>query len=186
MSGLTITIIILALAALGVLPWVLRPLRRASRSPETPAQLPIESFLPRHYGYFPQVRQALSGVDREYLDRVAPREVAQAAYRERRGVARQFLAGLHEDFSNLERLARTVAALSPVISSEQETERLLLGLQFRLLYVWVWLRLSTGRVPLNQIEQLTGLVGRLATRMDQAMAAIGALSVPELNSNLHA
>src|SRR6267154_1014910 len=87
-------------------------------------------WLPRPYGYFPQVRQALSSVDKEYLDKVAPREVAQMALRERRGVARQFLAGLRQEFSILERLARMVAALSPVISSDQETERLVLGLQF--------------------------------------------------------
>ncbi len=121
----------------------------------------------------------------EYLDRVAPRDVAQTAHRERRAVARQFLAGLHEDFSNLERLARMIAALSPVISGEQETERLILGLKFRLLYARVWLRLSTGREPLEQLEQLTSLVGRLATRMEQAMAAVSALSVPGLNSSLN-
>jgi len=88
----------------------------------------MESFLPRHYRFFPQVRQALSASDGEYLDRLAPRDVAQTVHRERRAVARQFLAGLHEDFSSLERLARMVAALSPVISSEQEKERLILGL----------------------------------------------------------
>jgi hypothetical protein len=145
----------------------------------------MESFLPRHYRFFPQVRQALSASDGEYLDRVAPRDVAQSVHQERRAVARKFLAGLHEDFSCLERLARMVAALSPVISSEQETERLILGLKFRLLYAWVLLRLSTGRAPLEQIEQLTGLVGRLATRMDQAMAAVSALSAPGLNSSLN-
>ena len=79
-----------------------------------------------------------------------------------------------------------IAALSPAISSEQETERLILGLKFRLLYARVWLRLSTGREPLEQLEQLTGLVGRLATRMEQAMTAVGALSAPGLNSTLSA
>ena len=166
--------------------WLLRPGRHALRSGQSPTDLRLENFLPRHYGYFPQVRQALSSVDREYLDKVAPREVAQKAHRERRGVARQFLAGLSQDFSNLERLARMVAALSPVISSEQETKRLVLGLQFRLLYAWVWFNLSTGRVPLHQLEHLTGLVGRLASHMEQAMDAVGALSAPGLNSNLRA
>jgi len=185
MTNLSITVLAAIVFFLVVL-WLLRPWRYAPRSGRSPKDLRLENFLPRHYGYFPQVRQALSPVDKEYLDKVAPREVAQMALRERRGVARQFLAGLRQDFSNLERLARMVAALSPVISSDQETERLVLGLQFRLLYAWVWLRLSTGRVPLGQIEHLTGLVGRLATRMEQAMAAVGALSAPGLNSNLHA
>jgi hypothetical protein len=78
-----------------------------------------------------------------------------------------------------------VAALSPVVSREQETERLLLGMRFRVLYAWVWLRLSTGPAPLEQIEHLTGLVGRFATRMEQAMTAISALSVPGLDPRLN-
>src|ERR1700682_2259 len=186
MSGLTIITIFLAIAFLGVLLWLLRPRRGAPKAGQFPMDLKMESFLPRHCRYFPQVRQALSASDEEYLDRVAPRDVAQSAYRERRAVARKFLAGLREDFSNLERLARMVAALSPVISSEQETERLILGMKFRVLYAWVWLRLSTGRAPLEQIDQLTGLVGRLATRLEQAMAAVGALSAPGLDSSLKA
>jgi hypothetical protein len=185
MNNFAIPVLLAIIFSLAVL-WLLRPGRHALRSGQSPTDLRLENFLPRHYGYFPQVRQALSSVDREYLNKVAPREVAQKAHRERRGVARQFLTGLSQDFSNLERLARVVAALSPVISSEQETERLVLGLQFRLLYAWVWLNLSTGRVPLHQLEHLTGLVGRLASRMEQAIDAVGALSAPGLNSNLRA
>jgi hypothetical protein len=181
-----IATIFLAIALFSVLFWAMRPRHRAPKSGQSAMDLEMENCLPRHYRYFPQVRQALSASDEEYLERVAPRDVAQTAHRERRAVARQFLAGLREDFSNLEQLARWVAALSPVISSEQETERLILGMKFRLLYVWVLLRLSTGRTPLGQIEQLTGLVGRLATRMEQAMAAIGALSAPGLDSSLNA
>jgi hypothetical protein len=185
MTELTIGVALAIILLLGVL-GLLRPWHQAPKAGQSPANLKMESFLPRHYRYFPQVRQALSVADKDYLDRAASREVAQMAHRERRAVARHFLAGLRQDFSNLERLARMVAALSPVISSEQETERLVLGLKFRLLYAWVWLRLSTGRAPLDQIEHLTGLVGRLATRMEQAMAAVGALSAPGLNSNLSA
>jgi hypothetical protein len=186
MIAVTITTIVLAIALFGVLVWLLRPRRRGQNAIRSSAGLVLESFLPRHYSYFPQVRQALSASDGEYLDRMAPRDVAQTVRRERRAVARQFLAGLHEDFSSLERLARIVAALSPVISSEQERERLILGLKFRLLYAWVWLRLATGLEPLQQLEDLTGLVGRLATRMEQAMAAVSALSAPELNTGLNA
>ena len=79
-----------------------------------------------------------------------------------------------------------VAALSPVISRKQETERLMLNLRFHVLYVLVWMHLATGRVPLRQIEQLTGLVGRLALRMEQAMAEINALSAERLPGSLNA
>ena len=112
--------------------------------------------------------------------------MAKRAIRERRQVARQFLSGLHEDFSKLERLARMVAALSPVVSHEQETQRFLLGLRFRLLYAAVWLRLSLGPVPLLQLGELTNLVGRLAVRMEQAMADINALSAEHLPRGLNA
>jgi hypothetical protein len=185
MSGMTILILSLAIAFFGVLLWLLRPRRRAPKAGQSPIDIRMESFLPRHYRYFPQVRQALSASDEHYLRRMAPPDVAQRAQRERRAVAREFLSGLREDFSNLERLGRMVAALSPVISREQETERLILGMKFRVLYAWVWLRLSTGRAPLEQIEHLTGLVGRLATRMEQAMTAISALSTPGLDSRLN-
>jgi hypothetical protein len=176
----------LALAFFSFLLWLLRPRRRRPSAGHSPVDMKMENILPRHYRYFPQVRQALSASDEQYLRERASPEVAREALRERRGVARKFLAGLREDFSNLERLARMVAALSPVISGEQETERLILGMKFRLLYAWVWLRLSTGRAPLEQIEHLTGLVGRLAIRMEQATAAIGALSAPGLNTRLSA
>src|SRR5258706_4766881 len=95
--------------------WLLRPWRYAPRSGQSLKELRLENFVPRHYGYFPQVRQALSSVDKEYLDKVAPREVAQMALRERRGVARQFLAGLRQGLSNLERFGRKMAAVWPVI-----------------------------------------------------------------------
>jgi hypothetical protein len=184
MSDLII-VIPLAISFLGVLLWLLHSQRRVPKSGQSAADLKMESILPRHYLYFPQVCQALSAIDAEYLEKVAPPDVARRAHRERHAVARKFIGGLREDFINLERLARMVAVLSPVISKEQETERLLLGMKFRLLYAWVWLRLSTGRAPLTQLEQLTGLVGSLATRMEEAMTAIGTLSAPGLNTGLN-
>src|SRR6266851_10377552 len=174
-----------AVVLLGLLLWLLRR-RPTLNSGRSSLENAAEKALATHYRYFPQVRQALSPADARYLLRRLPPRIAKRVLRDRRAVARKFLAGLHEDFSNLERLARVVAALSPVISSEQETERLILGLKFRLLYARVWLRLSTGREPLEQLEQLTSLVGRLATRMEQAMAAVSALSVPGFNSSLNA
>jgi hypothetical protein len=146
----------------------------------------IESALPKHYRFFPQIRQALSVGDNQYLLEVAPPHIARQVLRERRAVARSFLRGLRDDFSSLERLARMVASLSPAVSREQEIDRLLLGLRFRLLYGLVLMRLFTGMVPLQQIEQLTELIGRLALRMEQAMAEVGALSADRLTRGLNA
>jgi hypothetical protein len=170
--------ILLAISLSGILLWLLIPRHKstatatASFHPEAIDTLPTA----KHYVYFPQIRQALSMVDSKYLMETAPPHVAKQALRERRAVARGFLRGLHEDFSNLARLGRIIAALSPEVSREQETERLILSLKFQILYTLVWLRLSTGNLPLDQLAHLTGLVGRLSTRMDEAMAEISALS----------
>jgi hypothetical protein len=180
--------ILLAIVLFGILLWLLLPGHKssgaaaASFSPETIHALPTA----KHYGYFPQIRQALSAADTRYLLKNAPPQVARQALRERRAVARRFLQGLHEDFSNLARLGRMIAALSPEVSRRQETERLMLSLNFQILYALVWLRLSTGNLPLRQLEHLTGLVGRLATRMDEPMTQISALSAGQLSGRINA
>jgi hypothetical protein len=181
MSHLSI-VILFAMAISGILLWFLIPRHKSSRIGGTPFPSNVKEALPAamHYMYFRQIRQALSAADARYLLETAPPHVAKQALRERRAVARGFLKGLHEDFSNLARLGRIIAALSPEVSREQETERLILGLKFQMLYALVWLRLSTGNLPLQQLEHLTGLVGRLATRMDEAMTEISALSAGSL------
>jgi hypothetical protein len=175
---------LIALTLAALLLWTLRPQRHASDGLRLPLDRDLDDVLPKHYRFFPQVRQALSRVDHQYLLEAAPSHVAQKALRERRAVARRFIFGLREDFSKLDRLARMVAALSPVVSREQETERLMLSLQFRMLFSLVWLRLAVGRVPLQQIEHLTGVVGRLAVRMERAISEINALTPEQLPRGL--
>ena len=183
MNELT-TVALLALPLGAVLLWILLSDRRVSGSVSSAAEIKLKAVLPRHFHYFPQIRQALSDADEKYLLKVASPQVAQQALRQRREVARRFLDGLREDFVGLEQVARMVATLSPVISRSQETERLLLGLQFHFYYRLVRLRILTGRVPLEQIQHLTELVGRLTARMEQAMTAISALSADQLSSEL--
>jgi hypothetical protein len=178
--------ITLALAFAVLLVWLLRPRPHVLEAHGLTIDRAMESAFPKHYRYFPQIRQALSAGDDQYLTKVAPAHIARKVLRERRAVARGFLRGLGEDFSSLERLARMVASLSPVVSRQQETERLLLGFRFRLLYALVWLSLFTGRVPLQRVEHLSELVGRLALRMEQAMTEISALSAGRLTRGLNA
>ena len=167
----------LAIALFAVLLWLLRPGRRSADSAGVSAHREMTRTWPGHYRYFPQIRQALSAADEEYLRRRAPAEVANRVRRQRRAVARKFLSGLREDFASLEQMGRMVAALSPAVNRKHETERLALSMKFQFLYALVWLRLSTGSLPLQQLEELTGLVGRLALRMEQAMAQINALAL---------
>jgi hypothetical protein len=187
MNELTV-VILLAIVLSGILLWLLIPERKSSRADASSLPSRVDDALPtaKHYAFFPQIRQALSVADSNYLRETASPHVAKQALRERRAVARRFLEGLHEDFSNLARLGRTIAALSPEVSREQETGRLILSLKFQVLYSLVWLRLSAGNLPLEQLEHLTGLVGRLATRMDAAMAQVSALSVGQLPGDLGA
>lgn len=176
----------LAIALAGVLLWLLIPGGKSVKT-GAPSLSSLDGLpIAKHYGYFPQIRQALSAADSEYLRGNAPPRVAKQALRERRAVARGFLKGLREDFSNLAKLGRLIAALSPEVSHKQETERLMLSLKFQVLYSLVWLRLAAGNLPLDQLEDLTGLVGRLATRMDAAMAEISALSAGQIPGRLGA
>lgn len=187
MNNLDIVIPI-AIVLSGLLFYLLVPRHKTSK-PAAPDFLSDgNQSLPaaKHYAYFPQIRQALSAEDSRYLLESAPPRVAKQVLRERRAVARRFLGGLRQDFTNLARLGRIIAALSPEISRQQETERLVLSLKFQILYALVWLRLATGNLPLPQLEHLTGLVGRLATRMDEAMVEISALSAGQFNRGLGA
>jgi len=187
MSGFSI-VIVLAVVLSGVLLWLLIPRRKPSEKPATSAFASGLDALPspRHYAYFPQIRQALSREDAEYLRKNAPQKAARQALRERRSVARRFLRGLNEDFSALAKMGRVIAALSPEVSHKQETERLMLSLRFQVVYALVWLRLWSGALPLHQLEVLTGLVGQFATRIDQAMTEISVLSAQQLAGKLGA
>lgn len=181
-----IIVLLLAITLSGVLLWLLIPGHKSSKTDASFSPSNVNDAMPtaKHYAYFPQIRQALSVADSNYLMETAPPHVAKQALRERRAVARRFLEGLHEDFSDLARFGRIIAALSPEVSREQETERLILSLKFQILYSLVWWRLSVGSLPLDQLEHLTGLVGRLATRMDAAMAQVSALSLSQLPGDL--
>ncbi len=187
MNDLVIVIPVVA-AISGVLIWLLssRPKSPGSSASFSPSNLNEALPAPRHFRYFPQIRQALSVADSEYLLKMAPPDVAKQTLRERREIARQFLNGIREDFSNLAKLGRIIAALSPEVSRQQETERLILTVKFQILFALVRLRLSTGYLPIKQLEELTGLVGRLAARMDEAMAAIAAQSAGQNTERLSA
>jgi hypothetical protein len=184
----TYAVILFAVALCGILLWLLIKAPRSSGKATSASHPSVTDALPaaKHYAYFPQIRQALSRADSAYLLKNAPPGVAKRALRERRAIARRFLQGLHEDFSNLARLGRIIAALSPEVSHKQEAKRFMLSVNFRFLYVLVWLRLASGTLPLHQLEILTGLVGRLAARMDEAITEISALSAEQFAGKINA
>lgn len=173
-------VVLLLLSLLGVVR-IRNASRRGLRDAAGP---PVEQLFPLHSRHFPQVRQALSAADEIYLRARASPELRRRALAERRKVARQFLAGLREDFTRLHRLGRTVASLSPKVSRKQEAERFWLGLRFQVLYGLVWVRLQVGSTCLPQLARLTELVGGLAAQIETAMAALEQASVTRLRTDL--
>ena len=68
--------ILLGVAFAALLLWLLLPRRRSAESSGPAIDRAMGNAFPKHYRYFPQIRQALSARDNQYL-----REVAPAAYR---------------------------------------------------------------------------------------------------------
>jgi HAMP domain-containing protein/cbb3-type cytochrome oxidase subunit 3 len=165
-------VITLALVLLGLLFWLLFPPQRRERPKSALDRLEVEDLRSLHSRYFPQIRQALSASDGAFLQRRVPRRARRVWQAERRHVAQQYLDGLRNDFRKLNRLARTVAALSPHVSRRQEIERFWLCRHFHVLYWIVGLRLQLGFIPLPQLASLTDLVGRLSLQIEAAMALL--------------
>lgn len=140
--------------------------------------LQVEELFPLHCRHFPQMRHTLQQDDERYLAQRASKKILRRWRAERRKVALAFLAGLREDFGNLSRLAREVAALSPRLSPGQERELFWLGLRFQALSLLVEWRLRFGFAPLAGLAQLTDLVGNLAAGVDTAILSLeeGSLS----------
>ncbi len=185
MTGVVIFAFVTAVITL-LLFWMSRNRTGTRQVPDEPKKMAVEELFPLHCRYFPQVRQALSADDRTYLKQRASATIVRKAHRERLAVTRQFLAGLQEDFSKLDHLGRTIAALSPEVSKRLEVERLWLTVRFHALYRMVWLRLALGSVAVPQLARLADLVGSLAAQTESAMTALGEESAKHLSSSFNA
>ena len=164
-----------------------------ARSPSHPlatdaAAIPqqTEALHELHCHYFPQVRQALSREDREFVRQRGSRRLQREARQARLHIARSFVSGLREDLLRLERMGRMVAALSPRVERRQEWDRIKLGLRFRVLYAGVQTRLSLGDVPVPQLAELADLIGTRASRLERALAALDAGQRAQTTSSLNA
>ncbi len=147
-------------------------------------RIPLEDLVPRHTLYISQVRNALSESDLVYLKRHLSGRRLRKVLKERRLVAREFLAGLLDDFRRLERLAHNITSFSPKEGYRQELERVWLGLRFRVLYILVWVRLSLGPVPIAPFEGLAGLVGSLSERLESAMNVLAEGAVARVDARV--
>jgi len=183
----TVVFAVVALALLAAFVWLLRDPAAEAAGEDAGfvalQRLPqIEELFPLHCRYFPQLRQVLSRGDEQYMRQRASRQLQQRWRAERRQVAQQFLAGLREDFLRLNRLAATVASLSPRVDQQQEAERFRLALRFRLLCLLVQLRLKLGPAPLEELTGLANLISTLAVELERGIAALEESSLARLRA----
>jgi hypothetical protein len=114
----------------------------------------------------PQIRQALSEEDAEYLGAVLSKELQNDVARERRRIGLAYLLALREEYRRLVRLAKVIAVLSPEVVAMRELERLRLTLEFTWRFEWIRLTLLAGWAPMAQL-------GALTVRLEGAMKELG-------------
>lgn len=164
--------------------------RKPARSPTTPS-LPslaglLEACERKHATYFPQIRQAFTKTDDDFLRQRASRELARRVHRERHRVALAYLKSLRTDFHNLLLMARMIAGLSPTVAAVHEWERLRLTLRFFWQYEIIRMELLAGFTPLPQLSGLANAVSGLSVRMESTIKELGerAAMASELPSTL--
>jgi hypothetical protein len=123
--------------------------------------------------YFPQIQQALSKADREFLFAKGGPELAREALRERRKAALDFVSALDDEFSRLLRLARVIAALSPEVAPMQEFERVRLSVVFHWRLQTIRVRLAMGAAGRPELSVVSNIVSRLSVRIETAMKEFG-------------
>ncbi|MGA2813645.1 MAG: hypothetical protein ABSG16_19755 [Candidatus Acidiferrum sp.] len=155
-------------ALLVLLFWALRDTSDARESGHS-----LDDSKRHNLQYFAQIHQALGDTDRQFLINNAGAKLARAVYRERRGVALEFLKALDEEFNYLMRLARVIASLSPDVEALQEFERIRLSVVFHCRLEAIRMRLAFGARPLLEMNIVSDLVSRLTVRMETAMRELG-------------
>ena len=172
----TVLLVVMLLALLFYFYARARQERRPAQDSQTAREQRTDEFLPAdHFRYYPQVRQALSQADWEYLAKRATQASRRRWKATRRRVVRGFLAGLKEDYVRLEKLGRTVASLSPELNQELERERLWLGLRFRACHIVLWAAPLGSRWTLQLLDRTAAALGRMAEKTSTAMDALSEL-----------
>ena len=146
--------------------------------------LQIEKILPANCRHFPQISQLLSQEDTQFMRKRAPHFIEGKWRAERRGILKQYLSGLREDFIRLERLARLIAALSPEIRKRQEWEWFWLALQFHVSYRMVALKLALGSFSPEGLAGLTQMIAGLTSDLENRMALIADHSPSRLRTDV--
>jgi hypothetical protein len=133
----------------------------------------LEDGVESHVQYIPQIQQALSEEDRQYLLAKGGAHLLKVVERDRRKATGEFLDALQSEFHRLLRLVSIVAALSPEVEPMQELERLRLMAVFQCRLQLVRARLRMGSAPSRELGELSDVVSRLNVRMEAAMRMLG-------------
>ncbi|MGH9711068.1 MAG: hypothetical protein ACRD37_11035 [Candidatus Acidiferrales bacterium] len=175
--------ILLSFAILLGLLWLLF----GSKATETSSDvdnLEIEKLLPVKCRHFPQITQMLKQEDSIFMRKRAPHHIEREWRAERRRILGQYLKGLRQDFTRIERLARLIAALSPEVRKGQEWEWMRLGVQFHLSYRIVALKIALGSLSPDGLARLTELISGLASQLENRMSLIAEYSPARLRANV--
>ena len=164
-SFTTITVILLL-----VLAWL--TFTKVKRRPDADSRLrPDREW--RHISYLPQIKQALAPADWEFLASCGSPRLLKRVQKERRRIARDYLAALRTDFERLVRFAQLVSTLSPELDVAQELRGLRLRSEFWCRYQLIRLRLICGVRPLEAISGLSDIVSGFTVRMEKAVSELG-------------
>ncbi len=155
------------------------------RSTERDASLPIDLLLPTTYLQNSSEIERLSAeLEQERTQSRASGEFRQGLTPAQRRLVKELLVGLKEDFSRLDRLMCTVAALAPEVESRQETQRLWLWIRFRLRYGLARWSLTIGRFSQPELTSICELFGHLAARTQVVLETLEHSSLRPLRSRL--
>ena len=184
MTELPVFLIVSLLLIVLVL-WVAFNLLAPRRSTEKDASLPIDLLLPTTYlQNSSEIERLLAELEQERTQGRAPGRFRQGLTPARRRMLKELLVGLKEDFSRLDRLMCTVAALAPEVEGRQETQRLWLWFRFRLHYGLARLNLTIGRFSQPELTSICKLFDRLATWTQVALDTLEHSSLRPLRSRL--
>jgi hypothetical protein len=149
--------------------------------------LVLEDLSRKHVQFLPQIHQALSPQDFEFLASRGSHKLTRRVRNERRRIAFAYLAAIQADFRKLLNLARLIALLSPNVIAVREFEQLRLSLQFSLRCQWIRTRLILGPTPFSQLDALSSMVSGLSVRLETAISELGerAALASELASSPH-
>jgi hypothetical protein len=177
--------LIVSLVLIVIALWVAFNYLAPRRSFEKDASLPIDLLLPTAYlENSSEIERLSAELEQERTQNTGSEGFRQSLTPARRLMLKKLLVGLKEDFSRLDRLMCTVAALAPEVEGRQETQRVWLWLRFRLHYGLARLSLMVGRFSQPELTSICKLFDRLATSTQVALEAREHSSLRPLRSKL--